>query len=64
MQVEARREGAEDQNPEIHSEHFLHGYPADAPATNDLVIRDSYALSSNDDTKSPNRGMKSDHGPH
>lgn len=39
------------QHPEIHSEHFLHGYPFGAPATNDLVIRDIYALSSNDDTK-------------
>jgi endonuclease G len=39
------------QHPEIHSEHFLHGYPTGTPATNDLVIRDLYALSHNDDRK-------------
>lgn len=39
------------QGREIHSEHFLHGPPAGAPATNDLVVRDVYALSSNDDRK-------------
>ncbi len=37
--------------PEIHSEHFFHGYPAGTPPTNDLLMRDIYALSSNDDTK-------------
>ncbi len=37
--------------PEIHAKHFFHGYPAGAPATNDLIIRDLYALSSNDETK-------------
>lgn len=42
---------ASGQHPEIHSEHFLHGYPAGALATNDLVLRDIYALSSNDSTK-------------
>jgi len=36
---------------EIHSKHWLFGYPKGTPATNDLIIRDSYALSSNDDTK-------------
>lgn len=39
------------QAPEIHSNHFVAGYPTGTPATNDLIIRDSYALSSNDDTK-------------
>ncbi len=37
--------------PEIHCKHFTHGYPLNSPATNDLVIRDLYALSSNDETK-------------
>ena len=39
------------QIPEIHSKHFIFGYPTGTPATNDLIIRDSYALSSNDTTK-------------
>ncbi len=37
--------------PEIHCKHFLYGYPTGTPATNDLIIRDCYALSSNDSTK-------------
>jgi endonuclease G len=37
--------------PEIHSKHWLFGYPTGGPTTNDLVIRDLYALSSNDQTK-------------
>ena len=37
--------------PEIYCKHFLHGYPLGVPATNDLIIRDLYALSSNDQTK-------------
>lgn len=37
--------------PEIHCKHFIYGYPLGAPATNDLIIRDLYALSSNDQTK-------------
>ncbi|MCB2156748.1 DNA/RNA non-specific endonuclease [bacterium] len=37
--------------PEIHCKHFFHGYPAGTPATNDLIIRDIYAMSTNDDTK-------------
>ena len=36
---------------EIHCKHFFYGYPAGTPSTNDLIIRDIYALSSNDDTK-------------
>lgn len=36
---------------EIHCKHFFYGYPYGTPATNDLIIRDIYALSNNDDTK-------------
>lgn len=36
---------------EIHCKHFIYGCPIGAPETNDLIIRDIYALSSNDDTK-------------
>jgi len=36
---------------EIHCKHFIFGYPLGAPASNDLIIRDLYALSSNDRTK-------------
>ena len=36
---------------EIHNKHFFAGYPYGAPATNDFIIRDIYALSSNDSTK-------------
>ncbi len=36
---------------EIHCKHFIYGYPVGSPITNDLIIRDSYALSSNDSTK-------------
>jgi endonuclease G len=39
------------QYPEIHCKHFIYGYPGGAPKTNDMVIRDIYALSSNDSTK-------------
>lgn len=37
--------------PEIHCRHFIHGYPLGAPASNDLIIRECYALSSNDQRK-------------
>ena len=37
--------------PEIHCKHFTHGYPLGTPPSNDLIIRDLYALSSNDATK-------------
>jgi endonuclease G len=37
--------------PEIHCKYFFYGYPAGATTTNDLIIRDDYALSSNDETK-------------
>lgn len=37
--------------PEIHCKHFFFGYPTGTPSTNDLIIRDIYALSSNDNTK-------------
>ncbi len=36
---------------EIHAPHCLHGCPSGAPATNDLIIREIYILSSNDRTK-------------
>jgi len=36
---------------EIHCKHFFHGYPLGTPPTNDLIIRDIYALSNNDTTK-------------
>ena len=36
---------------EIHSKHWLFGLPEGTPDSNDLIIRDAYALSSNDDTK-------------
>jgi len=39
------------QYPEIHCKHFFCGYPVGTPETNDLIIRDIYALSSNDETK-------------
>lgn len=37
--------------PEIFCKHFLHGYPLGTPPSNDLIIRDCYALSSNDTAK-------------
>ncbi|MGB1318709.1 MAG: hypothetical protein ACPG5W_10900, partial [Flavobacteriales bacterium] len=36
---------------EIHCKHFFKGYPYGTPASNDLIIRDIYALSNNDKTK-------------
>jgi endonuclease G len=36
---------------EIHCKHFFYGYPTGTPASNDMIIRDIYALSSNDETK-------------
>lgn len=39
------------QRAEIHCKHFFYGYPFGTPATNDLIIRDIYALSNNDETK-------------
>jgi len=38
---------------EIHCKHFLYGYPLGTPPSNDLIVRDCYALSSNDATKFP-----------
>lgn len=43
--------GFSQENPEIHCKHFFGGYPAGTPKTNDLIIRDIYALSNNDETK-------------
>jgi endonuclease G len=37
--------------PEIHCKHYIHGIPYGTPDTNDLIIRDGYALSSNDRSK-------------
>lgn len=37
--------------PEIHCKHFFMGYPFGTPASNDLIIRDIYAMSNNDATK-------------
>ena len=42
---------AEGYMPEIHSKHFFYGYPYGTDKSNDLIIRDIYALSSNDETK-------------
>ena len=36
---------------EIHCKHFIFGIPLGTPATNDLMIRDIYAMSTNDFTK-------------
>ncbi len=36
---------------EIHSKHWLFGLPQGTPDTNDLIIRDAYALSNNSETK-------------
>ncbi len=42
---------ADDCYREIHTKHFFGGMPQGVPSTNDLIIRDSYCLSSNDSTK-------------
>jgi endonuclease G, mitochondrial len=39
------------QNPEVHTFHCLHSCPTGTPASNDLVVRERYTLSSNDATK-------------
>jgi endonuclease G len=39
------------QGSEVHTFHCLHSCPTGAPATNDLVVREIYTLSSNDATK-------------
>ncbi|HRZ27783.1 MAG TPA: DNA/RNA non-specific endonuclease [Spirochaetota bacterium] len=44
-------ENRNNSHPEIHCKHFILGYPTGTPASNDLIIRDIYALSSNDETK-------------
>ncbi|MGR3174779.1 MAG: DNA/RNA non-specific endonuclease [Candidatus Scalindua sp.] len=36
---------------ENHRKHFIYGLPTGTPSTNNLIIRDIYALSSNDETK-------------
>ena len=42
---------AQEARPEIHCKHFVYGYPYGTPASNDLIIRELYALSNNDATK-------------
>jgi len=42
---------AQEIRPEIHCKHFFYGYPYGTPTSNDLIIRDIYALSNNDSTK-------------
>ena len=42
---------AQDHRQEIHCKHFFYGYPHGTPESNDLIIRDIYALSNNDSTK-------------
>jgi len=42
---------AQESRPEIHCKHFFYGYPYGTPASNDLIVRDIYALSNNDSTK-------------
>ncbi|MGR3220050.1 MAG: DNA/RNA non-specific endonuclease [Candidatus Anammoxibacter sp.] len=37
--------------PETHNKHCLYGCPSGTPVTNNLIVRDIYALSSNDTTK-------------
>jgi len=41
----------QDKPMEIYCKHFFYGYPLGTPKTNDLIIRDIYALSNNDQTK-------------
>ena len=43
--------GAPAKAEELHIHHCLHGCPAGAPITNDLIVREIYVLSSNDTTK-------------
>ncbi len=38
-------------NAELHTFHCLNGCPVGAPATNDVVVREIYTLSSDDLTK-------------
>jgi len=42
---------AQHSRAEIHCKHFFKGYPYGAPVSNDLIIRDIYAMSNNDETK-------------
>jgi len=37
--------------PEIHCKHFIYGIPLGTSVTNDIIIRDIYAMSTNDSTK-------------
>ena len=42
---------AQNDRPEVYCKHFFYGYPFGTPKTNDLIIRDIYALSNNETTK-------------
>jgi len=42
---------AQEHRPEIYCKHFFYGDPYGTPTTNDLILRDIYALSNNDSTK-------------
>ena len=42
---------AQGDEAEVHTFHCLHGCPVGVPRTNDLVVREIYTLSSNDQTK-------------
>ena len=42
---------AQNNRAEIHCKHFFKGYPYGTPSSNDLIIRDIYAMSNNDETK-------------
>lgn len=39
------------QDPKSQNKHFIYGQPTGTPSTNNLIIREIYALSSNDETK-------------
>lgn len=41
----------EQHRQKIHCKHLFYGYSYGTPETNDLIIRDIYSLSNNDDTK-------------
>ncbi len=47
----ANADNTDSSAPEVHCKHFFYGCPEGTMATNDLIIRDAYALSSNDETK-------------
>jgi len=42
---------------EVHCKHFLYGYPVGTPPSNDLIVRDLYALSNNSTTEVRRLGL-------